>query len=299
MNNRIIDFYLQFSQFTNPGLYKDALLKTLPDKIEDIGFLVRKNIIHRVTLKRGNIGSNADFRYGDMTKVPWFRQPEDDNFPTVLSILGELYRRDAKGLTLERKTEDKMILTCRFVAILTASLLKIKGIPARVRSGFAPYFNVSSFFGKKSVDHWITQYWSKEKNRWVTVDVDGSIEGYLKFNPYDIPKDVFDFSADAWFNVRSGKIPEEYFYNAGGFSGLVTVAWELFYDFHSLMNNEIIYFHHPEIAMLSNFKQITEKELIKIDDLASLMQDPDQNFDKLREIWETNKEFRLLKGGLL
>ena len=65
------------------------------------------------------------------------------------------------------------------------------------------------------------------------------------------------------------------------------------------MNNEIIYSYHPEFMLLKNFKDIKEKQLKEIDELALLMRSPDENFDKLKNIWKTKKEWRLLKGGLL
>lgn len=299
MDDKILSHYLQFSQYTNPGLYKDILQKSLPNSVEEIGLLVRKQIIHRMTLKNGNTGSNTDLRYGDTTKVPWFRQPEDDVFVTAPAMLAELFRRDPKGLVLDRSAENKLVLTCRFTAILMASLLKIKGISARVRSGFAPYFNVEGLPGGKSDDHWINQYWNEKESRWVSIDVDGSIEGYLRFNPYDIPEGTFDFSPDAWLAVRSGKIDGQHFWNAGGNGGLIVVAWELFYDFHCLMNDEVIYMHTPEITHFGRFEKLTEQQLKEIDNSAKLMQSPDENFDKLLDIWENKKEFRLLKGALL
>ena len=77
MNPTILEFYRSFSQFTYPGLYEEYL-KTLPKDIRQLGLLVRKQLIHRTTLDAGNVGSNADLKYGDMTPVPWFRQAEDD-----------------------------------------------------------------------------------------------------------------------------------------------------------------------------------------------------------------------------
>jgi len=299
MDKKILNHYLQFSQYTSPGLYGDVLKKSLPDDVKEIGLLVRKQIIHRMILKNGNTGSNKDLRYGDMTKVPWFRQPEDDVFITASAMMAELYRKDPKGLTLDRKSEDKLILTCRQVSILMASLLKLKGIPTRVRSGFAPYFIVEGLPGGKSDDHWINQYWNDKESRWVTIDVDGSLEDYLKFNPYDIPKGTFDFSPDAWLAVREGRVDGEHFWNAGGNGGLIVVAWELFYDFHCLMNDEVIYFHTPEITHFGKFDKLSKQKLLEIDNLAKLMQEPGVNFDKLKKIWEEKKEYRLLKGGLL
>lgn len=299
MGPKVLDFYRQFSQYTYPGLYEEKLKESLPNSVQEIGLLVRKSLIHRMTLKNGNTGSNRDLRYGDTTNVPWYRQPEDDVFITAAAILAELYRRDEKGLVIDRSPENKLILTCRFTSILMASLLKIKGIPARVRAGFAPYFNVDGVPGGKSDDHWINQYWNEQESRWVTIDVDGSLEDYVKFDLYDIPEGKFDFPANAWLQVRRGEVDGEHFYNAGGYSGLITIAWELFYDYHCLMNSEVVYYHHPNMAMLENFSKNSDEQLCEIDELASLMLKPDDNFDKLHEIWETKRQFRLLKGGLL
>lgn len=293
MEKKALEHYLEYGLFTYPGLYEDYL-KTLPDNPKELGELLRKNLVHRTTLVAGNVGTNEDLKYGDMSKMPWWRQAEDDNLTTTAAMLAEFFRRDPKGITMERKVEDKLVLTCRYIAILMCSILKTKGIPARVRSGFASYFEGT----EDAWDHWITQYWKESEQRWVTIDVDASWHR-TGFDMYDIPDDKFDFSADAWLDVRQEKREGNHFRNADGFDGLVAIVWELFYDFHCLMNNEILYLHHPEMTILENFKQLDENKLKEIDNLAVLMQHPDENFDKLYHIWETKKEYRLLKGALL
>ncbi|MEK6857070.1 MAG: hypothetical protein AABX39_00605 [Nanoarchaeota archaeon] len=295
MTNKSPEFYLEFSMYTNPGLYKELLKKDLPDDIKKIGEVVRQQIIHRSTLADGNTGTNADKKFGDMTKVPWYRQPEDDILVTASAMLTELYRRDERGFTNNRAEKDKLVLTCRFVAVLTASILKSKGIPCRVRAGHASYFDVD----KKSYDHQINQYYDVKQKRWITIDVDGSWSLKEKFNSYDLPNGKFDFPADAWLNIRKGKDNPNRFWNGKPEKGLIIVLWSLFYDFHCLMNDEIIYLHVPEPGTYKNFKKLSEKELKEIDDLATLMQNPDKNFKELQHIWDTNKKFRLLKGGLL
>lgn len=295
LTNNLRQHYLTYSIFTNPGLYEGELQK-LPRDVRELGLLLRKNIIHRTTLEQGNTGTNADFRFGDMTKVPWWRQVEDDNLPTAVAMLAELYRRDKRGFVLDRQEADKLVLTCRFVSILAASILKSMGIPARVRSGFAPYFEEN-----QSDDHWIVQYWDDEKDRWVTIDIDGSLSlrPDVIFDPYDMPEDAFDWSANAWLDVRAQKVKGDYFWNAGDFRGLMPIAWELFYDFHSLMNHEIVYTHTPSLVNFNNFSALTSSQYDEIDQLAVLMLDPDANFERLLNIWQTKKEFRLLSGGLL
>lgn len=293
MDKKILDHYLEYSQFTYPGLY-ESYLKELPDDIEKLGLLIRKQLIHRTTLDAGNTGSNADLKYGDMTKVPWFRQDEDDNFPTAAAIIAELFRRDPKGFHLERKTEDKLVLTCRYTAILMASCLKAKGVPTRVRSGYAPYFPME----EGSSDHWINEYWDENKDRWVIIDVDGSLHN-TGFDMYDLPESAFDYPAVAWLKIREGKVKGDYFKNAAPAQGMKVVGWALFYDFHCLMNNEIIYLHNPKYLHFNDWDNADEESLKELDEFAKLLQKPDENFVELVKIWNTNKKFRILKGGLL
>lgn len=299
LDPKLRDHYLSFGTFTYPGLYQQKLIDDLPGDVREIGRLVRQNIVHRSTLAEGNAGTNADMRFGYMTKMPWWRQPEDDILQTAAAMLAELYRRDERGFVPDRTVENKLVLTCRYVSILTATILKSKGIPARVRSGNASYFEEHEKYGKVSWDHWINQYWSDEQGRWVTIDVDGSLTLNENLDPYDVPNGKFDFPGKAWLDVRAGRVDPDYFYNAGDDRGAVVVAWSLFYDFHSLMNQEDIYEHSPKLVKLQEFPKLTEGQLKEIDGLAGLMLDPDKNFDKLKEIYETKKEFRLLSGALL
>ncbi len=287
-----MNHYRKFSTFTNPGCYK-KFLQNLPDNVKELGNLISHQVIHRVTLKEGNKKANRDLRYGDMNKYPWHRlRCEDDVLPTAVSMIAELLRFDDRGFLTDRKVEDKIVVTCRFVAILTASILKSKGIPCRVRSGFAPYFF------KGSHDHWINQYWDKEKQRWVTFDADGFFDSTIRFDQYDMPKKKFDWAADTWLGIRKGKLNANNFIHAGGFKGLLPVLWAVFYDFHSLMNNEILYNQMPSYVYFK-FDKLTEKDFKEIDSLAKLMLEPDKNFDRLVNLWNTKRKFRILNGPLI
>jgi hypothetical protein len=64
------------------------------------------------------------------------------------------------------------------------------------------------------------------------------------------------------------------------------VLWAIFYDFHSLMNNEILYLQMP-CYIANKFDKLTKNDFKEIDRLANLMLDPDKNFDELLKIWDT------------
>jgi len=292
MDKNILKHCLEFGVFTNPGCYKE-FLQTLPDDVMELGNLICHQIIHRVTLKEGNTKANRDMRYGDMGKYPWHRlRCEDDVLPTAVSMIAELLRLDDRGFLVGRKAEDKIVVTCRFVAILMASILKSKGVPCRVRSGFAPYFFEGSW------DHWINQYWDNKKQEWITFDADGFFDNSIGFDQYNIPDKNFDWAANTWLGIRREKLDASNFHNAGGFTGLMPVLWAVFYDFHSLMNNEILYLQGPSY-IVNKFEKLTEKDFKEIDELAKLMLKPDKNFDGLVNLWNTEKKFRILNGPLV
>jgi hypothetical protein len=293
MEDKILKHYLEFSTFTNPGYYK-TFLQSLPDDIGEIGNLVCHQIIHRVILKNGNTGANSDLRYGDMNLFPWYRlRCEDDILPNAVSMIAELLRLDDSGFTPNRKVENKIIITCRYAAILMASILKSKNIPCRVRSGFAPYL-----VPELSVDHWINQYWNKTEQKWITIDADGFYNSGIGFDQYNMPYEKFDWAAETWLGLRKGILDEKKYFNAGGFTGFMPALWALFYDFHSLMNNEILYLQGPNYLPFE-FEKLTDKDLKEVDELAKLLLDPDNNYNELLRIWTTEKKYRILNGPLI
>ena len=293
MQQNEFDHYRAFSQFTYPGLYQENLQRDLPGDIGQVGRLVKQQVIHSVVLSTGREGVQINPVYGNIYEVPWYRQGEDDYFPTATAILAELYHRDPRGFVSDRAVENKLILTCRFVAILMASILKARGIPARVRAGYAPYIRPDS----DTVEvHWITQYWHAPEERWITIDADTSLE-HRPFDPFDMPPDTFGFAANTWLAVREGR-QDAQAYAVYGVSALENLATQLFFDFHCLMNNEITYTQTP-VFIAIDFNMVDEEKLQTIDALARLMQQPDENFAQLQTIWETKRDFRLLSGSLL
>ena len=295
MNNEVFNFYKQTSLYTDLGLYKN-FMKNLPDDINDLCILQRKQIIHPVAFDIHNIRKQSNCFWGDMTKVPITRLDyEDDLFPTAISMISELLRKD-KIYSVNRKAEDKINVTCRGEAILLAATLKAKGYSARVRSGFAPYIKYDGV----SYDHWITEYYDEIKQRWVLVDADEHCPDHeMGFDLNDIPRNKFIFGAEAYLGMRTGKYKTEEIYYASDPAtlGLKASIRGLFYDFHSLMNDEIIFLHLPKYIQDKNF-ELNEEEYIELDNLAELLLEPDKNFDKILDIWNNKSKFRIMSGAL-
>lgn len=295
MNSKILDFYKQTSLYTDLGLYKE-FAKQLTNDIDELCILQRMQIIHPIAYSNPNIRKQAKCFWGDMTKVPLTRlNYEDDLFPTALGMLHELLRKDNNYYN-ERKAEDKIHVTCRGQAILLASILKAKGYSARVRSGFAPYIKYDGV----NYDHWITEYFDDEKDRWVLVDADEHCPDHeMGFDLNDIPRDKFIFGAEAYLGMRNKKYKnEEIHYSSDPATlGLKASIRGLFYDFHSLMNDEIIFLHLPKYIQDKKF-ELSEEEYIELDKLAELLLEPDKNFDKILDIWNKEPKFRIMSGAL-
>ena len=294
MREDILTFYKQTSIYTDLGLYSD-FAKKLPDDINLLGQLQRKQIIHPYDIRKFRKNKINDYYYGDMTKIPEIGLVyENDLYPTAIAIISELLRRDS-SYSFERKMEDKLHLCCREQAILLAAILKAKGYACRVRSGFSNYIK-----NEVNMDHWITEYYNEKERRWILVDADFHFPDLpFDFNVDDIPRDKFIFGAESYLGIRTNKLdPNKYIYASDPPTiGLKAALRALFYDFHSLMNNEIIFLHAPKYIVDRDFI-LSETELEELDNLAKLLLNPDKNFDTLQKIWNNTPKYRILSGGM-
>ena len=290
----IINFYKQTSLFTDLGNYKDFAIK-LPNNLDELCLLQRMQIIHPVAFKIEEIRNNFKHVWGNVDEIPITRlRYEEDYFPTAQSMLAELLRKNPV-YSINREAKDKIHITCRGQALLLASTLKAKGFAARVRSGFATYIEKDGI----NYDHWITEYYNELEKRWILVDADEYFPDYeVNFRMTDIPYDKFIFGAEAYLGVRSGKYKDEEIYYASNppILGLKAAIRSLFYDFHSLMNNEIIFLHIPKYIYDKNF-ELTETELQELDELAKLMINPNENFEVVLNIWNAKLKYRILSGA--
>lgn len=221
---------------------------------------------------------------------------EDDILLTAPALTAELFRLDERGFVKDRKVEHKIVVTCRYVSVLMSAIQKAKGIPARSRAGFAPYFKEGV-----SMDHWINQYYSEKENRWITFDADGFYEeGGMPLSQYDIPINSFDWAAEAYLAVRRGKTDgKQYLYADGlGTCSLPALIRYLIYDFHALMNHELTYSFLPAY-LEGRLDKLTEKELQELDQLAKYLLEPDKYFDELCAFWERERKFRILNSPLV
>lgn len=296
---KMLIFYLQTSAYTYLGPYSD-FTRTLPDDIEELCILQRMQTIHaREMFLNKDIRKEKNNSNGDMTKVPIDRlNNEEDIFQTAINIFSELLRRD-RNYSINREAKNKIHIVCRGHALMLASTLKSKGIPARVRVGFAKYHNE---FGEYD-DQWNIEWYSLKEKKWKMVDAAG-IGGYnsIQNEITDIPKEKFMTAAETWKGLRNNTMPQNIkIIDASGYEGLKAAWLQLMNDFNCLMNNEKSFLFQPKYMYeLKNGKydirDFTKKELQELDELADLMINCDNNLDDLYKIFLTKTKYRVMLG---
>ena len=170
-------YYLEQSSITDPGAYW-SLLDDLPSDVEGLCRAARGLIAHH--LDGGRL-----FGYA----VPQERLSELDTC-SVVEMLQRICDLDGGPLTQERPPERRLAGCCRDFATLFCSMARHKGIPARVRSGYARYF-----YPGFSYDHMLVECWDTGQKRWLLLDPEMSprhVEVYdACFNPHDDPRGEF------------------------------------------------------------------------------------------------------------
>lgn len=147
------------------------------------------------------------------------------------------------SLTAKRSSDEQTVGCCRDSALLLASILRQKGIPARIRIGSAAYF-----FPGKMIDHTVTEMWDADLKRWRLVDPDVPVgwKTYAYGKQVDFldlrPGIDFQNGSEAWLSARSGEIdPSNYIIGESvAFKGLPYLAVNVQADLAAMNKQEML-----------------------------------------------------------
>ena len=269
----ILDFYRQYSPFTDPGEYA-YLYKNLPDSLPELCRLIRSQYI--------NYGWELD-KYREL--IPKERWNESLKYPTVKSALEALLSYDSSGIVKNRRPENRLVLTCRDNAVLLASILKYRGIPTRVRYGFAPYL-IPGFHSY----HVICEVWNKNDNRWMLVDPSA--------DKIDFSKEEFEFSNDVWLKMHNNEIDPKLYGIPGEFTGLMPITLVLCSDNASILGTEYTIYKYPSIIdyAFQNNNQFAPKQIEMLNGISEVMKTlVPENLTKLQKIYNNTPEIQITK----
>lgn len=267
----MLEFYRHYGPYTDPGEYEE-LYENLPDSLAGLCKLIKAQLIHPV----------ADLpMYRDL--IPPERNAEDEKYPTVKSILDGLMAYNSAGLISERKPEQRLILSCRYHAILLASILKYRGIPVRIRYGFARYL-----YPGHHIYHVICEVWDEQEHRWMMVDPDRQM--------VDFPREQFELAGDVWLRYKQGKL-DPYTYGVPEWWGAHPILSVLCHDLAAVLGNEHVYWNQPPICRdpEMNVESIPGDQVEILNKLATLLQGPDNRLQELQLIYDQYKYLQFEK----
>ncbi|MBP6546778.1 MAG: transglutaminase domain-containing protein [Phenylobacterium sp.] len=188
-------------------------------------------LVHGLLIHEGLAGA-----YG-VTLAPG--RGDEKQLHGAAAMLRQAMRLHDRPITETRAPEHRVVSVCRHFATLFTAVLRRKGVPARVRCGFANYFQPG-----KHLDHWVGEYWNEAQGRWVLVDAQVDDLQRRLFNltldPLDLPRDRFLVGGDAWRACRQGADPMGFGVSGTEMWGLVEVYGDIFQDLAALQNIELL-----------------------------------------------------------
>jgi hypothetical protein len=206
----------------------------------------------------------------------------------VDKILATIIARNDAPLTVERPPEQRFVGCCRDASLLLAAMLRHKGIPARLRAGFATYINI----GVKdfAVDHVITEVWDAAANRWKFVDAEQDDylikHNQIDFDVHDIPHDKFVVGGMAWQQMRNGTTaPDTYGWDPN--DAMSRGEWPI----RNRMLVDLAAFSKVELLLWDTWGwmnldvKLTEDDNKLLDRIAALTLADDSAFEELRAVY--------------
>ena len=269
----VLDFYRQYSFFTDPGEY-EYLYEKLPDSLPELCSLIKSQIIHP---------------YNDLPKyrelIPQERWNEAFSYPSVKSILEGLVSYDSSGFINDRKPEDRLVLGCNQNAILLASILKFRGIPARLRTGHATYI-MPGFH----ISHTVCEVWNENEIRWMLVDP--------SMDMVDYSREKFDFSNELWLKLQNEEIDPNLYGIPRRYTGLVSIVGKVCTDLASILGTEYpIDQYAPILDDIFQNNQLSSKQIETLNKISELMKLIDsESLSELKEIYNNNPEIQITKS---
>jgi hypothetical protein len=280
-NTKPLEFYAGHGLMSDPREHVD-MFSDLPDDLPGLCKIVQGLLIHE-----GWASS-----YG--VSIP----PERKLEPSIRMISEKLERIQQLGdrpLVEARPPKRRLVSICRDFALLLSALLRHNGVAARVRFGFATYFNPPGVEDEYA-DHVITEYWHAGDQRWVLVDPQldelqlGTIQ--MDLDPYDITRDLFLSGDIAWQYCQNGKADPQNFGFPGTYTGLWYVKGHLARDFAALNKVEMQCWDYWG-SFERRDSNVSEDDLELLDRAAELSLAGNRSFDELRALYLSDMRLRV------
>ena len=207
------------------------------------------------------------------------------------AMFARLLAMGAPTLSRERPAGERIVGCCRDFAVLFVAIARHKGFPARVRVGYATYFQAGWY-----LDHVIAEVWDSDEQRWRLVEPeisDSFMPNGGAFDPLDVPRDRFMTGPRAWLAARAGQIDPERFVVAPDFEDPYTRSWlslrhHLVQDLAALNKAEMLVW--DQWGILDEDDPLGHAELL--DQLAHMISPPDCSVAEVAQ-WAQHEGLRV------
>jgi len=271
-DQEIVADYLRQGPMTDPGSFA-ALYDSLPNDVPTLVKTVQGLMVHIFWAGAYQLRLSPE-RETEVTLRPVWRK------------LARILELDPSPITQPREKERKLVGNCRDFTVLTVSMLRARGFPARSRCGFGTYFLPDHF-----EDHWVLEYWNEPQKRWVMVDAQldelQQEKLNLAFDPLDMPAGAFVTGGEAWLMARQGKADPAHF-GIFDYHGIDFIKGNLLRDLLALNKFEVLPWDIWGI-LEKPVAEMSPQELAQLDECAEICQRAD--VPAARAFYETNPAY--------
>jgi hypothetical protein len=263
-----LEYYATPGPMTDLSRISPEVLGSLPDTPADLASVVRGCL---------STGLPVDGR-------------NDAQIRPAAAMVERICEIDPTPIVRTRSNTKRFVGNCRHYATLTCALLRYKGVPSRVRAGFAGYFEPDTW-----VDHWIIEYWRPSEERWVRVDPQYGDEFFEAYDPKATSESAtrsnFLSGGEAWLKCRSGELDPNRCKMGGVNWGIGEVRGSVLYDVAALNQDEMLpwdVWNQMEAAYRSETDAAYDELLDRVGAVVS-----GDDFASLRDLYENSSDLKV------
>lgn len=228
-----------------------------------------------------------------LTQLHGLSVPEGRDDPQIrpaAKMVERVLELDPTPLAQHRPVEKRFLGNCRHFATLSCALMRYKGIPTRVRAGFAGYFEPNTW-----ADHWIIEYWRTPEERWVRVDPQYPDRFFAAMHPgatsESVAQTMYWSGGEAWGRCRRGELDPDRCNMGGDNWGIGEVRGSVLYDLAALNQDEMLPWD-VWARMEAAYRSETDAAYDELLDEASAAIEAAQ-FDAIRTLYSKTDDLRV------